>query len=118
WSATDGRTCGSGSARTRDPGATRGHDEARPDPAVGPDEDPLLHPPLQRQVRQPGPAQPPPDARRPPSVHRRPLMDTMIRQLNFRGDIRATMEPRVYDTYRGPMITAVVEYDEEAGVTR
>jgi hypothetical protein len=45
-------------------------------------------------------------------------VDTMIRQLNFRGDIRATMEPRVYDTYHGPMIPAVVEYDEEVDVTR
>jgi hypothetical protein len=46
-------------------------------------------------------------------------MDTMIiGQLNYRGDIREGMNPRVMDSPKhGPVLPAVVEYDEERDIT-
>lgn len=46
-------------------------------------------------------------------------MDQMsiVGQLNYRGDIRETMEPAVMSTPRGPVLPAAVEYDEKTDLT-
>jgi hypothetical protein len=38
-------------------------------------------------------------------------------RLNFKGDIRATVQPRTYDTEHGPMKVESASYDEEADRT-
>ena len=45
-------------------------------------------------------------------------MEEIVGQLNYRGDIRGGMSPQVMDSPRyGPILPAVVEYDEETDLT-
>jgi hypothetical protein len=38
-------------------------------------------------------------------------------RLNFKGDIRSTVTPRIYDTTDGPMFPASASYDPETDTT-
>lgn len=38
-------------------------------------------------------------------------------RLNFKGDVRTTIQPRVYDTAHGVMVGESVSYDEDTDLT-